>query len=227
MSEKSEDSVRAKRIRIYRLSICIIAWTGIFIRIIVGIFDVAGGQDPIAYFGNQLSFYTFQTNIMVAIWLTTAVILGKKKGKNEKEIISVFMHPIVHGAICLYITMTFLIFAIFLSGGYRPTGLEAISNILMHYVVPISFILEWVVSEMHTEYKYRYLLHYSIYPFAYVIYTVIRGLITGFYPYYFFDLNQISPLSLLIVVFVLVVFYSIIGGIYIAINRKLYKSEKQ
>jgi hypothetical protein len=214
----SKNSEFVKWIKIFRLIVCILAWMGIIIRIIIGIFDIIGGADPFSYFGNSLSYYTLQTNLMVAIWLIIAIVLGEQE---ERPLI---MHPIIHGAICLYITTTFLIFAIFLSGGYQPTGIEAISNILMHYIVPVAFILEWIFSEIHTKYKYIYLLYYSIYPFAYVFYTVIRGFFTGFYPYYFFDLNTISPISLAINVILLVILFTIIGSIYITINRLLYIS---
>jgi len=207
----------SKWIQIIRLFVGFLAWIGIIIRFIVGVFDVMGGEDPLSYFGNSFSYYTFQTNLMVAIWLTIAII----RGEQEKR--PLIMHPIIHGAICLYITTTFLIFTIFLSASYQPTGLEIISNLLMHYVVPIAFIIEWVISEMQIKYKYQYLFYYAVYPFSYVVYTVIRGFFTGFYPYYFFDLNEISVLSLGINVILFVILFSIIGSIYITINRLLYK----
>lgn len=214
----SEPNKQGKYVRIYRLIVFIIAWTAVIIRIYIGISDISGGAEPASYLGNTFSYFTIQSNIMVVIWITLALLLGHKEER------SILLHPIIHGAICLYITVTFLIFAIFLSGGWQPTGIEAVSNLLMHYIIPFIFIGEWIISETTTPYKYKYLIFYTFYPFGYLFYTVIRGYITGFYPYYFFDLNSISVVDLIINVILLIILFTILGGIYITINRKLYKS---
>lgn len=215
----SDSSNRQIWIKRYRFLVFLMTWTAIIIRIYLGIVDVINGADPLVYFGNMFSYFTMQSNVMVGIWLLFVLLLG---GKEERALI---LHPIVHGAICLYITATFLIFAVFLSPYYQPTGLEGVYNILMHYVIPFAFIAEWIVSELDTRYEYNYLIYYTSYPFAYLFYTVIRGFITGFYPYYFFDLNQISILDLIVNVIMLIILFTILGTIYITINRKLNKSK--
>ncbi|MBD3339985.1 MAG: hypothetical protein GF353_12800 [Candidatus Lokiarchaeota archaeon] len=206
------------KIAIYQLIVYILAWIGLMIRIFIAIIEVGSGTEPVLYLGDMSSYFTVQTNILVLFWLTLALVYRNHEKKPR------IMHPIVHGAICLYISGTFVIFAIFLSPYYQPTGIEAVANILMHYIVPLAFILEWFITELDTQYQYRYLLYYTIYPLAYLFYTLIRGTITGFYPYWFFDLNNISIIQLVINVIFLMMLFTIIASIYIALNRKIYKS---
>lgn len=209
------------KVTYYQVFVLILSIIGFIIRLFISVIEITSGTGLVLYLGNMFSYFTIQTNLLVLFWLAIALIY-RNHDKRPK-----IMHPIIHGAICLYISGTFVIFAIFLSPYYQPTGIEAISNILMHYIVPVAFIVEWFITESNTEYKYSYLPYYTIYPFGYVIFTAIRGAFTGFYPYYFFDLSMITIIDLAINVFLLFVLFTIMGSIYIAINRRLYKSKEE
>ena len=124
-----------------------------------------------------------------------------------------------------YITVTFIIFALFLSPYYQPTGIEGVLNILSHYIIPIAFIIEWFLTESDTEYEWSYIGYWMIYPFIYLTYVLIRGYLTGLYPYYFIDLNYISIITLVLVVIALTVFFFLLGSLYITLNRKIYNAK--
>jgi len=205
-----------KRIIIYRLIFCVLGWTSLIITLVRAYESVIAGSDAIIVYGIIFSFYTIQTNVIVATWFLLAILYAKKEEKPA------FMGPIVRGAITLYITVTFLGFAVLLSFLYTPTGIAAFTNLISHYIIPIAFIVDWLVTGHDTEYEWRHLKYYPIYPAGYLSYCLIQGAFTGFYPYWFIDPNILGIPILVIAIVVLVVFYIAIGGMYIAINKKLY-----
>jgi len=158
-------------------------------------------------------YYTMQTNIMVTLWWTLAIIWHKKPEKRQK--ISAFK-----GAFTLYITVTFIIFAILLSGLYQPTGYAAFTNLILHYITPIAFILDYLVIETKTKYEWKYLIYWILYPLAYLIFAQINGALTGNYLYYFLDVDALGIPILILAVGFLVIFFLALGIIYLIVNRK-------
>lgn len=206
---------------IIRISLCVLCWTAMAVRMWLNWLLVIDGGTPIEVYGNAFSYYTTQTNLIVAVWVTIAVVYHKN---DEKPFI---LSPSIHGAITGYISITFIIFALLLSAYYQPTGIEAFTNISMHYIIPIMFIIDWFISECDVQYQYSWLIYWLIYPFIYLAYSVIRGYITGFYPYYFIDLNHITVYDLILFTIALTIFYLLITSIYITLNRKIYSKRNE
>lgn len=192
---------------LFRLILCTFSWISILLMLIPSI---------LRFQFIILSFYTVQTNLMVLLWSTIAVFFTNKK-KNP-----LILGPIVRGGITVYITITFLIFVILLQPFYIPIEpLPIFTNILAHYIVPILFIIDWIFTETKNKYEKRYAFYWLSYPFFYLAYSLIQGLITGFYPYYFIDLSIVGPLVFLFAAVLGVLFYSV-GRLYIYMNKKIY-----
>ncbi len=202
---------------VYRIIICITGWFSILVSMLLNLQVVQQGSDAITIFGNSFSYYTIQSNLLVAGWLTLAIIYHKKDEKPR------FLSSPVQGAITLYITVTFLVFAVLLSGNYQPTGWFALTNFLLHYAIPIAFIVDWFITGIEAPYERKYALYWLTYPLGYLRYTLIRGFFTAFYPYYFIDLNVLSYLQLFINVCALTGLFLLLGSLYIVVNRFITK----
>jgi hypothetical protein len=170
-----------------------------------------------AYWFISYRYYTMQTNLMVTIWWTLAIICHNKSDKLKK------ISGILKGALTLYITVTFLIFALLLSWLYTPTGYAAFTNLILHYITPIAFIIDWILTEKEVEYDWKYLLYFVSYPLGYLVFAVIHGTFTGDYLYYFFDINANGIFGFIGYVSFLVVFFILLGSLYIRVNRKRMK----
>ena len=181
--------------------------------------------------GNPISwligfkYYTTQTNILVTIWLILAIIWFYKPESLNK------ISGRLKGAITLYITTTFVFFAILLQIFYHPTGFAAFSNFILHYFTPIAFIVDWVLTETEIRYKWNYLLSWMMYPLGYLVFSLVHGLITGDYLYPFLNLIELGILGYVISVSLIVGAGVGMGCIYIAINRfrtkKLLSKEQE
>ena len=159
-------------------------------------------------------YFTSQSNILVMVWCLMAIIFEKNLQIKQK------LGGRLRGAVTLYITVTFLVYGIFLSS----SGAEWITSIILHYIVPIGFIIDWFLTETPTvEYQWRFLWMWIIYPFIYLGYVLINGFYTGFYPYFFLDLSQLGIFSFLIWVSALIAVFLVVGSLLIGINRFLYQ----
>jgi hypothetical protein len=198
-----------KFILIYRIIFTALSWVTFIASAIY--YSITYGE-LLPWFNGFKSF-TMQTNLMVTLWFTLAIVFHNKPETLEK-----ITGPL-KGAFTLYITITFLFFAVFLSFLYTPTGFAAYTNLIFHYITPIAFIVDWILTETDTKYRWNYLLYWIIYPIGYLVFAFIHGTFTGDYIYYFLDLSALGILALAVVPF-LVMLGLIIGCVYIFVNRK-------
>ena len=207
-------NLSSNNILIYRILFAGLSW----FTFIASVVNYGLNYGPILEWFNSFKAFTMQTNFIVTIWFTLAIIWHNKPATLEK--ISGF----IKGAFTLYITITFIFFAVLLSFLYQPTGFEAFSNLVFHYITPIAFIVDWILTETKVRYKWSYLLYWTIYPLCYLVFAFIHGTFTGNYLYYFLNINALGILWYAIIVSVLITAGIAMGSIYIAINRKRTKS---
>lgn len=196
-------------IRIIRVIILTLGWSSFIINIALS------GDIALLF-----STYTMQSNFMVIIWMSSAIIFQEKN--SDRPLFS----GLIHGAITLYITVTFIIFAILLAPMYHPTGIGAYTNLSLHYLVPIAFIIDWVLTEMPHEYKWKYILIWLVYPLLYLAFTLVRGAITNNYIYPFLDVNAFGVPIFTAICFALAGFFLGLGALYVFINRNVINHRK-
>ena len=158
-------------------------------------------------------YFTNQTNLLVVIWLVLAIIWSSDPNKMKK------LMGKVKGAITVYITVTFIIFAIVLSPLYHPSGIEGIINLMLHYIIPVAFIFDWIITE-DNMYKWKFIPHWLIYPICYLVFALFHGATTGDFIYPFLNHGALGTSGLVISVTLLIFFFIGLSSIYIAVSRK-------
>lgn len=129
------------------------------------------------------SFFTILTNILTALCFTYLLFKpGSKWGLF-------FSKPASLAAITVYIAVVGLIYNLILRFLWSPQGLQLIVDELLHSVVPVIFILYWFIYVPKSTLKWANIILWLLYPFIYCIYILIRGAISGFYPYPFIDVG--------------------------------------
>lgn len=132
---------------------------------------------------NFFSFFTIQSNILVALLLLVVGICNIKG--ITRNIAS------LRGALTLYIAMTGIIYFLLLSGNEAAlqTTIPWV-NAVLHYIIPVVAILDWILFPPVHNVSFRQASIWLIYPVVYVVYSLIRGAFTEWYPYPF--LNPIA-----------------------------------
>lgn len=162
------------------------------------------------------SFFTILTNTLVAIYFT---VVGFIKNQEFKSI----NNAGILTAITIYIFMVGLIYQIALRHVWEPQGLQLVIDELLHSIIPILVIIFWCLYEKTTLVMYSQQLKWAIYPLTYIIYILILGNFSGFYPYPFVDVTNLGMYTVLINSIVLLLMFLMISTLFIFIGRAIIK----
>ena len=163
-------------------------------------------------------YFTITTNIIVAFTCSTLLFStgnGWSKFLSKQQTLT---------AITVYIIIVGLIYNLILRGLWKPEGLQLIVDELLHSVIPVLFLLYWLIYVPKDQLKWKDAWPWLIYPLIYTTYVFIFGGITGFYPYPFVDLDQLGPgktlLNVVGVALIFLAFFYLLIAIAKFSNRK-------
>lgn len=88
-------------------------------------------------------------------------------------------------AIAVYITIVGVVYQVLLRHIWQPTGLQKLVDELLHAVNPVLVIIYRISYEQMQHLHYRQVGRWLIYPLVYLVFILIRGYFSRFYPYPF------------------------------------------
>lgn len=132
------------------------------------------------HLGNFASFFTVESNVIAAVmFMISAFFLyaGKKSARLD----------FFRGAATLYMVVTGIVFALLLSSleGVQLTAVPW-DNTVLHYIIPIAIVVDWFIDPVR-KISFRKGLAWLAFPIAYLGYSLVRGVVTGWYPYPFLN----------------------------------------
>lgn len=145
---------------------------------------------------NFFSYFTVEANLFAACVLLFLGLRTTKASNHSKKI------QLIRGAATLYMIMTGVIFAILLANIEGAT-LTAVpwDNVVLHYIMPIVLLIDWLIDPPKVKLSLRDAWLWLIAPIVYIIYSLIRGEITNWYPYPFLN-PSVNSLPTMIVTLV-------------------------
>ena len=159
-----------------------------------------------------LSFFTILTNCAVVLFYLAGLLNWKS---------AILRSPKWQTAMALYITIVCFIYAAILADIWEPEGIFRTLDISLHYVAPILFVLYWLIFVQHGEAAYADTPKWVLPGLAYTVYVLIRGAITGLYPYPFLDAGALGYLAVTRNIVFLLFFFFIVGLAYVGIDHLL------
>ncbi|WP_297285488.1 Pr6Pr family membrane protein [uncultured Brachyspira sp.] len=171
-----------------------------------------------------LYYFTYQSNILVIVYFIIDIIYLIKKQK-------IFM-PRLKGTITMSITVTFLIYHFLLSGGYDNRA-DIIRSTILHYIVPIMTIVDYILFDKKGIYKNIDPILWLIIPLIYFLFIFIRAKLGGelsngsYYPYFFIDINKYGIKTVLKNALFITIAFTILGYIELFIDRIILKLSKK
>jgi hypothetical protein len=159
-------------LRIVRLGTIVL----VVAAIIAPALDLAsrGTFDPTRFF----AFFTIQSNLIGVV--AFAWLLATGGGPRSPTL------DRLRGAATLYLTITFFIVILLLSGVDVQLDMVWV-DVVLHKVFPIVIVLDWVLDPPRIRITIRDVLVWLVYPIGWAVLTVIRGALDGWYPYPFLD----------------------------------------
>ncbi|MBS7670183.1 Pr6Pr family membrane protein [Croceicoccus gelatinilyticus] len=122
-------------------------------------------------------------------------------------------------ALVTAIAMVGIVFHAVLADLQTFSGLDAVTNQGFHTVIPALTVLWWVVFGGTPGILWRDLAWVLPWPVVYTAYALVRGAVTGAYPYPFLDVAQIGGLMLGVNVLALTAIFLVVGAIFVGIAK--------
>lgn len=136
----------------------------------------------------MLMYYTNLSNILVVLFL---ICLLAHKGKESVKLLR------VKGGVTMSILITFVVYHLMLAPTAKPEDFYTIENYLLHYVVPLGFLLDTLVFD---RVKYHVLdpIRWAQLPIVYFAFAILNGTVLhwpipgveAFYPYFFINVDK-------------------------------------
>lgn len=166
---------------LYRSIFITFSFIGIFLssRILEGTFNTT-----------LFVYYTHLSNILCFVVMLLVLIDNYKKADNpgHNEVIVKLKF-----AATLAIFITGVVYH-FLLGDPSEEGFFSLDNLIVHYIVPFMFVLDWLLFDKKKSITLIDPLTWTAIPLTYLVYALIRGAIVGpdaelQYCYFFIDVN--------------------------------------
>jgi hypothetical protein len=169
------------------LLIALIAWFSIAAQFSISIPAlVAKGMTYGEAVWRLFGFLTILTNILLAVCCTLLLLMPDSAPGRF------FSRPGVLAALALYIIFVGLGYNLLLRNHAPFTGLHRIADEGMHTVVPLLFAWYWLLFAVKHGIQAKDGLLWLIYPLAYFVMAMVRGSLSGFYPYPFLNVTLLG-----------------------------------
>ena len=178
-------------------------------------------------------FYVHFTNLSnyVCIGIMFAQLIQTAK-KNADSYVSTM--PVLKFIGVLAILLTFLVFNFLLAGrpDRDPQDNWRVASICFHVILPIMYVVDWVLFYEHKKVRWYYPLASVVFPVVYVSFVYIRAAILHFnpdvpyiYPYFFLNLDTQGVAGVAKWIVILLLGFIALGYIFYGID-KIVKSPK-
>jgi hypothetical protein len=154
------------------------------LTIVAIVAQYAHRANPSAFYtANFFSYFTNESNLFA----TALLLYGAYGGLRPGGWTGSRAYDLLRGAAVIYMTITGAVFVLLLSGS-APSVPWA--NAVVHYLMPLVIVLDWLIDPPRARIAWSRAWRWLIFPVVYFSYTLVRGAITGWYPYPFFDVTS-------------------------------------
>ena len=165
-------------------------------------------------------FYVYYTNLSnyICTGFMLASLVFTVKSANKKEDGACTLAPTFKFMCMIMIAVTFLVYNILLAKDKTATEyFTSLNNLIMHLILPVMFIIDWVLFYEHGKTKWSYPLLSLIMPLIYVAFILIRSAIVNHettsvvYPYFFLNVSKLGWGGFFMWLFILIAIFVVIG----------------
>lgn len=157
-----------------------------------------------------LSYFTIQSNIVAliaSIMVIRRVDLGTPWMRSLRLIAMVG------------VSVTGVVYALILAKDDHYTGIDWVANFLLHYLSPWSAVLLWACFGPWPKLSFGDIPRALVWPVAWIVYTLIHGAITDWWPYGFIDVPAEGGVQVAINIVAIFVFALALSSLYIGVAR--------
>lgn len=204
------NKMKIERILLYLLAI--IGWITLVIRIYLKI--TTSGLPLIESLVQFFSFFTILTNLLVTIYCTVHLL-----SSNQQNRTNIFLKPETLTALTVFILLVGTVYHLVLKSLWKPEGLLMITDEIYHTFVPLGTLALWIVSTNNKLGNLKNLFSWLLYPFLYLLFILIKGSFSDFYPYPFLNATELGIGKVMVNSFFLLIVMSLLFLIFYFIKK--------
>jgi len=206
--------------RLYRAFFACLGWFALGLQyglMLGGATDKSVGELTLNFF----SYFTILSNILVALALTApAVAPNSRIGRWT-------LSEGVRAAVAMFIVVVGVVYHFLLAGAWEPQGWALVGNSLLHYVMPIAFVVDWLAFTRKGRLRWIDPAKWLVPVLIYGGWTLAHGWLSGWWPYWFVDADKLGLGKVAIHFAGLLVFFLIVGLIVVAIDRTFGRRDRR
>jgi hypothetical protein len=169
--------------------------------------------------GEYFAYFTIQSSLISAVALVLAGVAAVR-GLGESRRMTLVRLAAVTTLVLVGIVYNALL------RGTAPAAADVgydwpvAPNELLHVWAPILILVEWLLLPALIRLKLRSIFWVLLFPLAWLAFSVIRGVITGWWPYWFIDpTGEGGVASMLGYIFGIMFFFLVLAAISILLAR--------
>lgn len=174
-------------VRLASAGLALLAWSALLLQLLLSIrLALANGhgigQGLLVYTG----FFTILSNLLVALVLTAWA------GARRRARSGWLRRPGTAAVAAAGIAVVAVAYHLLLRQVWDPRGWQLLADQLLHYLVPAGYLLWWWLVPGRQRLRWRQWPAWLAWPVAYLAYVLVRGELTGLYPYPFIEVPRLG-----------------------------------
>ncbi|MGZ5212684.1 MAG: Pr6Pr family membrane protein [Actinomycetota bacterium] len=129
---------------------------------------------------NFFSFFTMQSNIIASVVFLITAARWRSVGSPTLDLL--------RGAAVVYMVTTGIIYALLLADLTEELQVTVPwVDTVLHEVMPLAVLIDWLLDPPASPLSVRRTLWWLAFPVVWLVYSLVRGAVVGWYPYPFLD----------------------------------------
>ncbi len=158
---------------------------------------------------HQIDYFTETTDILVALVFTWLAFSAR--GPVASKALAV---------VTLSVIIVVLVYWPVLYPKFPPKPGTEGANVLIHAVVPALVVAYYVLMTHKRTARMSDPLRWMLYPLAYTAFVISRGVVTGHYPYFFFNPAKVGVAMVVVDILAIGLIYFGAGHALVALDRR-------
>lgn len=140
---------------------------------------------------NFFSYFTTQSAMIVDVVFAITAVSSFRSPEDPAWLGS------VRAVATTYVIVSGIVFGLIISqASTRDYTIEVPwSSQLLHFWIPVYAVIDWLVAPGRRPVSWKVLRWVLVFPALWLAFTLIRGPVIGWYPYFFLDPAQVSGLA--------------------------------
>lgn len=179
--------------------------------------------------GEYFAYFTIHTSMIAAVVLTVAAI-RELQGKADTKALTLARLSVSTYAIVVAVVYNALLRGTKVLPGDPDYGYDwpVLPNEILHVWAPILIVLDFALTITVTKLKFKQIFWTLLFPLAWLIFTILRGLNTDWWAYWFLNPNEDGGVNgVIMFILAIVIFMLVSATISLSLNKFRTKASRQ